>query len=352
MTFEPKSLAVSNLSISLAEVENARLYSIAEYEGTAQPLSLYLKNISWEKVLAWHTGLWQKEFIRAARHFVRNNNGCWAGKKFCLQEPELGTSTYKAALPIPTPANLAQRKLNHSLAFFREVHASMSARELAAAFDERTHLAERLRDASFLLTNTTAGRILTKWEPSWALKTVLKTQGRHPIMQLPEPGEVGELLARIEHFWHCWNTFHEAEQLPYSATTRATGSLPILLEVGSATPTPPGSTINEGGPVLNPADRILGAGFTLDEVDRLAHTVGLTDEAGHYCLGPRKWGAVVGFCKALKQAGKLDGALAKLIAVIGPRFGIEVRTRKSSTSIAQRYFAMTSKALTRLKKTD
>ena len=103
---------------------------------------------------------------------------------------------------------------------------------------------------------------------------------------------------------------------------------------------------------LSPTDRILGAGFTLEDADQLAYAVGVTNEAGNYKLGPRKLGAVVGFCLALQQANKLTGAISTLTAVLAPRWGVIVATRKTTTSIAQHYFNLTNKALARPKKTD
>ena len=99
--------------------------------------------------------------------------------------------------------------------------------------------------------------------------------------------------------------------------------------------------------LFSPTDRILGLGFTLDEADRLAHAVGLTDETGRYCLGPRRLGAVVGFALALQQSGKLIGAIPALTAVLAPRWGVQVATRKTSTGVADKYFRLTTKALAR-----
>ena len=97
---------------------------------------------------------------------------------------------------------------------------------------------------------------------------------------------------------------------------------------------------------LTPAERACVAPFTLDEAAALAHRIGLTDASGTYCLDPRKLGAVVGFCQALQHAGKLRGAVGDLTAVVGPRLGVEVKTRKTTTGIAKQYYALTEKALT------
>ena len=104
--------------------------------------------------------------------------------------------------------------------------------------------------------------------------------------------------------------------------------------------------------LLSPADRILAPGFTLDEADLLAHAVGLTDEAGNYCLGPRKLGAVVGFALALQRAGRLVGAIPDLTDVLAPRWSVQIKTRKTTTGIAEHYYNLTTKRLDLPKKTD
>jgi hypothetical protein len=101
----------------------------------------------------------------------------------------------------------------------------------------------------------------------------------------------------------------------------------------------------EQSTVLSPSERILGPGFTLDEADKLAFHIELIDENRRYCLGERKLGAIVGFCKALKEHDKLIGTIPKLTAIIGPRYGVNIQTRKSNTDIAQEYFRLTTKAL-------
>ena len=103
---------------------------------------------------------------------------------------------------------------------------------------------------------------------------------------------------------------------------------------------------------LTPADKILVAPFTLDEATRLAEQIGITDENGRYCLDSRKRGAVVGFCLALQLAKKLTGAIPDLTAFIGPHFGVEIKTRKTSTGVARKYYELTNKALARLTKMD
>lgn len=103
---------------------------------------------------------------------------------------------------------------------------------------------------------------------------------------------------------------------------------------------------------LSEADRILGASFTLEDADQLARAVGIIDEAGIYVLGPRKLGAVVGFCLALQQAKKLVGAIPSLTAVLAPRWSTQVITRKTGTGVAEKYFKLTNKALARPKETD
>lgn len=107
-----------------------------------------------------------------------------------------------------------------------------------------------------------------------------------------------------------------------------------------------------GSLTLSPAELILAPGFTLDEADRLAYAVGLTDGAGTYCLGARKLGAVVGFALALQRAGKLTGKIPDLTAVLAPRWGVHVATRKTGTGVAGKYLKLTNKALTLPTKTD
>ena len=104
--------------------------------------------------------------------------------------------------------------------------------------------------------------------------------------------------------------------------------------------------------LLSSSDLILGTGFTLNDADLLARAVKLIDDDGKYCLGRRKLGAVVGFALALQQAGKLTGAIPALTAVLGPRWGVNVATRKTTTGVAQKYFKLMSKVLDRPKKTE
>lgn len=98
---------------------------------------------------------------------------------------------------------------------------------------------------------------------------------------------------------------------------------------------------------LSASDRILGPAFTLAEADALALQVGLVDEAGrfHPALGERKLGAIVGFCLALQRQGKLVGTIPELTDVIGPRYGVVIHTRKTSTDIAQRFLLLTERAI-------
>ncbi len=120
----------------------------------------------------------------------------------------------------------------------------------------------------------------------------------------------------------------------------------------AAPPAAPNLTAGAFAPALSPADRILVGSFTLAEADRLATAVGLLDDAGRYCLGPRKLGAVVGFAVALQQGGKLTGAIPDLTAVLAPRWGVEIATRKTATGVAQHYFSLTSRMLARPKTID
>jgi hypothetical protein len=97
--------------------------------------------------------------------------------------------------------------------------------------------------------------------------------------------------------------------------------------------------------VLKSIDDILAPGFTLDKLDRLAHRVKLVNEEGVYHLGPRKLGAIVGFCSALKEDEKLYGTIPQLTAIIGPHFGAAVSTRDKGTDIAKQFYKVTGKAL-------
>jgi hypothetical protein len=120
-------------------------------------------------------------------------------------------------------------------------------------------------------------------------------------------------------------------------------------------PTPAPQRLKAPAPTvtaLSEADRILGASFTLEDADQLARAVGIINEAGIYVLGPRKLGAVVGFCLALQQAKKLVGAIPSLTAVLAPRWSTQVITRKTGTDVAEKYFKLTNKALARPKETD
>jgi hypothetical protein len=318
----------------LAELDAEALHSTAQYE-SASNLFRKLTNCDWGKITAWHIARWQSDFVRTVQLWVRKNNEKWAGR-------QLGAFACKPTLPILTPAN----RLNKARAVWEHVLRGMREKDLASAFNEREHLAERLRDATYLLTDIELGA--TKRELSWQLKGVLARDYRFKLpvwQQLPTPDEAGEILAKIDHFLQCWHTFHEA-----LSNARVGNKLVAFV---AAPPRPAATTsIPTTLASLTPADRILVAPFTLDEATHLAAQIGITDECGRYCLDTRKRGAVVGFCLALQHAKKLTGTIPDLTAFIGHHFGVKIKTRKTGTGVAVKYYELTNKALARLKKMD
>lgn len=105
-------------------------------------------------------------------------------------------------------------------------------------------------------------------------------------------------------------------------------------------------------PVISLAESILAKDFTFEEADQLAQAIKLTDENGRYHLGGRKLGAVVGFCLALKNGGKLSGTIPEMTEVIGKRFGVVLKTRKATSSVATHYYQLTERELKRRKTTS
>ncbi|RZK28921.1 MAG: hypothetical protein EOO61_21400 [Hymenobacter sp.] len=142
-----------------------------------------------------------------------------------------------------------------------------------------------------------------------------------------------------------------APETPYDFLPRVPKPADLIqVHLPTAEPIEPDISLlahNQTLPVLSPAERILGVGFTLSDADQLGRAVGIIDEVGRYCLGERKLGAIVGFCFALKDASKLIGNVPELIAVLGARWEVIVKTRKNN-DLSRRYTALTNKALKRL----
>ena len=154
------------------------------------------------------------------------------------------------------------------------------------------------------------------------------------------------LQGAFQNSYEAWHFYHDRDsEAPEQSEQidKPTSSAPRPEPTEKATAPPD---------LLSPADLILAPGFTLDDADVLARTVKLIDEGGAYHLGPRKLGAVVGFALALQQAGKLTGAIPALTAVLGPRWGVNITTRKTATGVAQKYLKLTDKVLGRPKKTE
>lgn len=213
------------------EQRNAYWRDAANYKTDVLPLFLRLENVDWEKALTWHKAHWQREFLSQLRFYFEEDKGRWRGRfynpktgrdRLIQRDRLLVTSQYRLrlALPIPTPAELAQRQYDKALARWRRVYANIDARERAAALDQRKYLADRLRVISRTLghynTRHYAGpgaqlTTSTTWELSASLKAVLEPESRNLISRM-EPDSLGEIRAKVEHFWECWQDFHKAEQ--------------------------------------------------------------------------------------------------------------------------------------------
>lgn len=246
------------LSPDLAKHYAASLRLEAEYENTAHPLYLKLIGKNWGKVVAWHTARWQKD--------------------------------------IPTPADLAQRQFSEAHVMWGQVLHNVREKEFAASFDEHQHIAERLRNAANLLTDPVENS--QKRVVSWALKGLLAYEYRLYLpawQQLPSPSDVGELLAKVEHFFYCWHTFQEAEAGSPAAT---------------ATPAPVADTPHPAPDAPTVAD-LCHNGFIPHDLAELLQRLAVIDAAGN-CLtndlrgkGRGKRGAFTAAYRVLHRAGLL-----------------------------------------------
>lgn len=425
----------------LAAKANEHWRKVAEYGSYVEPLIIRLEGIDWPAIVAREAALWH----RAALHRIRERRRlygsyCWVGKYYnplsggsrLIQRYPLACGLDPTRLCLPSgPAECRGFKLAdlHRPDWLLEASAVRSYETQRTAYRQyftkedseqgnnphrRQYLADRLRNISKRLGKyeeryySTGGPQLFRKENFVLHHTVrLALEGRATGAFSPlDAGQLGELIAEIEHFWRCLKEFGEAEAAPPAATNPPqtdnaapaaskaelkyikpfyTQFLEIIGEAAASvekeanelgytiiapetesTPAPqPLDTPAPSSPrpelpekptappaLLSSADLILGPGFTLDDADQLARTVGLTDDAGNYCLGPRKLGAVVGFALALQRDGKLTGAIPDLTAVLAPRWGVQVATRKTGTGVAEKYFKLTNKALARPKKTD
>ena len=78
----------------------------------------------------------------------------------------------------------------------------------------------------------------------------------------------------------------------------------------------------------------------------------LVNDTEQFCAGDK--GAFAGFCRALqdKKAGKLKGALGTLVPIVASHFGVDTKVRKTSTDIAEKFYALTMRVLKNATPTD
>lgn len=189
----------------------------------------------------------------------------------------------------------------------------------------------------------------------WEVKSWLDENYGH----LMDPGDYEYLIAvLLDSGYHSRHSYDHALQWLTAQRTRVASLVTCKIEQLYSSPTVAHSStnsvslnINTNQSRLSPAERILGEGFSLEEADMLAWQVELVDEQGRYQLGPRKLSAIVGFCQALKESNRLVGTIPEITMVIGPRYGVDIRTRKSTSSTAKEYYTRTKTALRNLKTT-
>lgn len=196
----------------------------AEYEQWVLPLYLYLENVNWDKVLEQQRARWQREYVLGARYGKERGYrriGTYYGPKEksarLIQRDQLLPGTgyrMQMELPIRTPVEDAQRGLDKALALYRQAFANRDMQQQAVTADHRRYLAVRLRTASIHLGRYDRQQWRPAvWEPDYSLKILLEPSKSHPFGQPPSSHGVGELLAKVEYFWRCWQDFTEAEEL-------------------------------------------------------------------------------------------------------------------------------------------
>lgn len=200
-----------------ATVEGRRNHhwrEVAEYEKWIFPLYLYLENVDWQKVIAWYKARWHKSFIDSLWFHKRNQGFGYAARKIQRDQLLSGT-TYRIrlALPIPTPAEYAQRKLREAQELYEKVFTAETTQELAAAPDWRRFLAEQLKKAAIYLGRREQSHTghFKDWQPSGELKRAIEPEAMRS-QGYSAAGELGKVLATVENFWQHWHAFHEAEQ--------------------------------------------------------------------------------------------------------------------------------------------
>jgi uncharacterized protein (TIGR02391 family) len=195
---------------------NQHWREVAEYEKWVFPLYLYLENVDWHKVVAWHKARWHTGFINSLWLQMRDRGLGYVGRKI-LRDRLLSGSTYriKLALPIPTPAEYAQRRLQEAQELYEKVFANRTSQEQVVASDGRRFLAEQLKRAAIHLgrrEQSNTGRF-KEWKPKWDLKQAVEPDAmRSQGYSYLAADELGKVLATVENFWQHWHAFHEAEK--------------------------------------------------------------------------------------------------------------------------------------------
>jgi uncharacterized protein (TIGR02391 family) len=232
-------LPVPGQPVTLTEQRNSHWRTVAEYDKWVQPLYLYLENIDWQRVANWYADFWHREFVRSFYHYKQEWSGYHRGGMYrnskkpggrLIQRDRLyPRTTYrvKLKLPIPTPLEHAQRRMNESFAQYQEILTKNDAKAKAEAADERKYLADRLKAAANRL-----GRIekpywhsKATWNPDWELEQATDPKAARRLQSL-HAKDLGHVLATVEQFWLCWRDFHTAELEAITGTS--TASVPIL----------------------------------------------------------------------------------------------------------------------------
>ena len=224
---------------------------------------------------------------------------------------------------------LSRKRRPGHMAYMRRLvrywYVKQDAQDEPKALNLRGYAAARLlRIARALGTYQHFGSTVggeTKWVPIWELKAVQEEGSR-------DPATVGKVLGLLDWFQHCLAAFEGRTIAPAVKLVKITA--------------------------LSPLEQVLGEGFTVKQLNTLAHAVGLVNDAGQYCLGDRRKGAFAGFCRALKEGkiSKAAGDLSTVVSIIALHFGVVTEVRKTDTDIAERFYTLTNRALKNATPTD
>ena len=222
-----------------------------------------------------------------------------------------------------TPAEHSLRQVAYFRGLVYHWYVKQDAREEPDSLNPQEYKAQRLNQISRVLGtykqfgSTIGGE--TKWVLGRDLEAVLSKGDR-------SPATVGKVLGLVDWFQHCLAAFKGRTVSPAVKPVKITA--------------------------LSPLEQVLGEGFTVKQLDALAHAVGLVNDAGRYCASDK--GAFAGFCRALqdKKVGKLKGALETVVSIVASHFGVVTKVRKTDTDIARHFYTLTNRALKNAAPTD